>query len=221
MNAETWTAVDRYYAELLFAPDAALQDALKASAEAGLPEIQVQPHIGRMLEMLARMCGARRILELGTLGGYSTLWLARALPADGRLITLESDPAHARVARTTFARAGVEALIELRLGPALETLPQLQAEGHCFDLIFLDADKDNYPNYLPWLMKLSRPGTVIIADNVVRNGMVVDPACPDARVQGVRQFASLLAAEPRLEATAIQTVGGKGYDGFVLARVKA
>ncbi len=220
MNAETWTAVDRYYADLLFAPDATLEGALKASADACLPEIQVQPHMGRMLEMMARMCGARRILELGTLGGYSTLWLARALPADGRLITLESDPAHAKVARGTFAKAGVEPLIELRPGAALETLPSLVAEGQCFDLIFLDADKDNYPNYLPWLIKLSRPGTVIIADNVVRNGMVIDPACSDPRVQGVRQFASLLAGEPRLDATAIQTVGGKGYDGFVLARVK-
>lgn len=221
MDSETWTAVDRYYADLLFAPDAALEHALKASAQAGLPEIQVQPHMGRMLEMMTRMCGARRILELGTLGGYSTLWLARALPADGCLITLESDAAHASVAQETFAKAGMESLIELRLGPALETLPQLEEEGHRFDLIFLDADKDNYPNYLPWLIKLSRSGTVIIADNVVRNGMVVDPECPDARVQGVRKFASLLAAEPRLEATAIQTVGGKGYDGFVLARVKA
>ncbi len=222
MTGDTWSAVDRYITDLLVPSDPLLDGAIEASAAAGLPEIQVPPNQGKLLELLARMHGARNILELGTLGGYSTLWLARALPPGGRLITLEADPKHAEVARATFARAGLDGTVDLRLGPALETLPLLYAEGRGpFDLIFLDADKENYPNYLPWLLKLSRKGTVIVADNVVRNGLVIDPGCTDPRVQGVRRFNELLAAEQRLSATAIQTVGSKGYDGFALVLVTA
>lgn len=219
---EQWTAVDRYLTERLVGSDAALDAALAASAAAGLPEIQVSANQGKLLQLLARIQGARSILELGTLGGYSTIWLARALPAGGRLITLEADPKHAEVARTNIARAGLDAVVELRLGPALETLPRIEAEGRGpFDLIFLDADKPGYPDYLPWLMRLSRRGTLIIADNVVRDGAVIDPDSADPKVQGVRRFNDLLAAEPRLCATAIQTVGSKGYDGFAIAIVTA
>jgi predicted O-methyltransferase YrrM len=171
---------------------------------------------------VARAQGVRRILEIGTLGGYSTIWLARALPATGRLITLEADPKHAAVARANIARAGLDQVVELRLGPALETLPQLAAEG-CgpFDLIFIDADKPGYPDYLTWALKLSRRGSLIIADNVVREGAVIDAASTDAKVQGVRRFLEMLAAEPRVSATALQTVGSKKYDGFALALVTA
>ncbi len=218
-GAETWSAVDRYFEELLLPSDPVLQAALDASVAAGLPEIQVQPNQGRLLELLVRIHGARRILELGTLAGYSTLWLARALPKDGHIVTLEADAGHAGVARANFARAGLESVIDLRLGAALETLPQLVNEGGPFDLIFLDADKENYPHYLPWLLKLSRRGSLIIADNVVRNGMVIDPHSADPRVQGVRSFNALLAADPRLSSTALQTVGGKGYDGFAVILV--
>lgn len=219
---EQWTAVDRYFTQRLAGSDAALDAALAASAAAGLPEIQVSANQGKLLHLLARIQGARAILELGTLGAYSTIWLARALPEGGRLITLEADPKHAEVARANIARAGLDAVVELRLGPALETLPRIEAEG-CgpFDMIFLDADKPGYPDYLPWLMRLSRRGTLIIADNVVRDGAVIDPDSADPKVQGVRRFNDLLAAEPRLCATAIQTVGSKGYDGFAIAIVTA
>jgi len=222
MNEPTWSAVDTYLGDLLLPPDAVLNEALAASAAAGLPEIQVSPTQGKLLHLLARIQGARRILELGTLGGYSTIWLARALPPGGRLVTLESDAKHADVTRANLVRAGLDAMVDLRLGPALETLPRLAAEGHGpFDLIFIDADKEGYAAYFTWALRLSRRGTVIVADNVVRKGAVIDPHHSDPRVQGVRRFFDLLAAEPRVTATAIQTVGGKGYDGLAIALVTA
>jgi predicted O-methyltransferase YrrM len=219
---EQWTAVDRYITDLFVPRDAVLDGALETSAAAGLPPINVAPNQGKLLLLLALALGARTILEIGTLGGYSTIWLARALPVDGHLITLETDPKHAEVARANIARAGLAHVVELRLGPALDTLPQLAAEG-CgpFDLIFIDADKPGYPEYLPWALELSRRGSVIVADNVVRDGAVVDEASSDPRVQGVRRFNALLAAEHRVSATVIQTVGSKGYDGFAIALVTA
>ena len=220
MIRETWRAVDRYFTDLLLSPDPALDAALEDSAAAGLPPISVSATQGKLLMMLARMQGARSILEIGTLGGYSTIWLARALPADGRLITLESEAKHADVARANIARAGLSGVVEVRLGRALDTLPQLADEGRGpFDLIFLDADKPSYPDYLRWSLELARPGTVIIADNVVRDGGVVDADSADPLIQGVRRFNAILAAEPRLTATVVQTVGSKGYDGFALAIV--
>ncbi|MEH2076613.1 MAG: O-methyltransferase [Nostoc sp.] len=172
-----------------------------------------------MLLLLAQIQGARTILEIGTLGGYSTIWLARALPSDGRLITLEANPKHAEVAHTNIAHAGLSDIVDLRLGQALSTLPQIADEGHTFDLIFIDADKPNNPDYFTWALKLSRSGSLIIADNVVRNGAVIDATSTDPSVQGVRRFNELLASEPRVSATAIQTVGSKGYDGFAIAIV--
>jgi predicted O-methyltransferase YrrM len=220
MNQEQWTAVDRYLADLFVPPDPALAGALEASAAAGLPAINVSPNLGKFLHLVARVQGARSILEIGTLGGYSTIWLARALPPDGRLITLEADPKHAAVARANFVRAGLAEVIELRLGPALDTLPQLAAEGRGpFDLIFIDADKRNNPAYLGWALRFSRRGSLIVADNVVRKGAVLDEANQDADIQGVRLFNELLAAEPRVSATALQMVGVKGYDGFAIALV--
>ena|ERR1022692_439513 len=222
MNQELWTAVDRYITELLVSPDQVLEAALQTSTAAGLPPINVAPNQGKLLQLLATMQGARNILEIGTLGGYSTIWLARALPANGRLVTLEAEPLHAKTAHRNIARAGLEKIVEVRLGPALESLKQLVAEK-CkpFDFIFIDADKESYPEYLVWSLKLSRRGTCIIADNVVRNGAVIDPAHEDPRVQGVRRFNELIAAEPRVSATTIQTVGSKGYDGFTIAIVTA
>jgi predicted O-methyltransferase YrrM len=222
MAQEQWTAVDRYITDLLVPPDPALEAALEASVAAGLPAINVTPNLGKLLHLLARVQGARNILEVGTLGGYSTLWLARALPAGGRLITLEVDPKHAEIARANIARAGLANVVELRLGPALDTLPQLAAEGRGpFDLIFIDADKPSNAAYFAWALRLSRRGSLIIVDNVVRKGEVIDPASPDPNVQGVRRFNEVLAAEPRVSATEIQTVGSKGYDGFALALVTA
>jgi predicted O-methyltransferase YrrM len=220
MSKEQWGAVDQYIADLLVPPDAALDEALRASAEAGLPAINVPPNMGKLLHLLARVLGARAILEVGTLGGYSTIWLARALASGGRLITLEADPKHAEVARANIARAGLGDVVELRLGPALETLPQIAAEGRGpFDLIFIDADKPSNADYFAWALKLSRRGSLIIVDNVVRNGAVVDASSSDAAVQGVRRFNDMLAAEKRVCATEIQTVSGKGYDGFAIALV--
>jgi predicted O-methyltransferase YrrM len=222
MNQEQWTAVDRYITDTLLSPDTALDAALKASADAGLPPISVSPNQGKLLQLLAQVQGARNILEMGTLGGYSTIWLARALPSGGRLITLEFDPKHAEVARANIARAGLAEVVELRVGPALETLPQLAAERRGpFDFIFIDADKGNYPGYFTWALKLSRPGTLIIADNVVRKGAVIDAASDDPNVRGVRRFHELVATERRVNATAIQTVGSKGHDGFALMLVTA
>jgi predicted O-methyltransferase YrrM len=220
MTQEQWTEVDRYFIDLLLPPDPALDKALQTSAAAGLPPHNVSPNQGKLLLLLAQIQGARTILEIGTLGGYSTIWLARALPRDGRLITLEANPKHAEVARTNIAHAGLSDLVDLRLGLALSTLPQIATEGNSpFDLIFIDADKPNNPDYLIWALKLSRRGSLIIADNVVRNGAVVDATSSDPNVQGVRRFNELLASEPRLSATAIQTVGSKGYDGFAIAIV--
>ncbi|MGW8764044.1 O-methyltransferase [Streptomyces sp. NPDC055815] len=220
MTNSQWTEVDTYFAETIAPADEALTAALAHSTAAGLPEIAVAPNQGKLLHLLAQMQGARNILEIGTLGGYSTIWLARALPADGRLITLEYEPAHADVARANIARAGLDKLVEVRTGAALDTLPRLEAEGAGpFDLVFIDADKVNNPHYVAWALKLSRPGTVIIVDNVVRSGRVATPHPDDAAITGTREMFDLIAAEPRLDATAIQTVGTKGYDGLLLARV--
>jgi predicted O-methyltransferase YrrM len=216
LAAERWAAVDRYLADLLVTPDPALDDALRACADAGMPAAEVSPLQGKLLHLLARVVGARRILELGTLGGYSTIWLARALPDGGTLVTLEADPGYAAVARANVARAGLSHAVEIRVGPALVTLPELESP---FDLIFIDADKPHNPEYLGWALALSRPGTVIVGDNVVRDGEIADAGSGDPRVQGIRRFFELVAAEPRLDATAIQTVGSKGWDGFVLALV--
>lgn len=228
MSQDLWTAVDAYIAERLLAQDSALEAALAASEAAGLPSIAITPNQGKLLELLARIHGAQRILELGTLGGYSTIWLVRALPEHGRLITLERDPAYAEVARANIANAGLSNVVEIRVGPALERLPELHAEGAGpFDLIFIDADKKNYPGYLEWSLKLSRVGTVIVGDNVVRAGAVLDPRAEDpgfgdgGTAAGVRRFYDLLAQEPRIDATAIQTVGAKGHDGFALGLVTA
>jgi predicted O-methyltransferase YrrM len=220
MSQEQWEAVDHFISKHLIPSDPALDEALRASAEAGLPSIQVSPCQGKLLQLLAGLQGARQILEIGTLGGYSTIWLARALPPGGRLITLESDPTHASVARENIARAGLAGIVDVRLGPAIETLPRLAAEGAGpFDFIFIDADKPSTADYFEWAIRLSRRGSLIIVDNVVRKGAVVDAASDDPRVQGVRRFYDRLAAEPRVSATAIQTVGSKGYDGFAVALV--
>ena len=220
MSQDQWTAVDRYVTDLFVVPEPALENALATSAAADLPAINVSPAQGKLLHLLARVHGARNILELGTLGGYSTIWLARALPAGGRLITLEANPKHAAVARANIAYAGLTRVVELRLGQAIETLPQLAAEKlGPFDLIFIDADKPGYPDYLFWALELSQPGSLIIADNVVRNGEVANAASTDPNVQGVRRYNALLAAEPRVTATVLQTVGSKGYDGLAVALV--
>jgi predicted O-methyltransferase YrrM len=220
MSKEQWSAVDEYYAGLLVRPDEALEAALEASDAAGLPTIAVAPNIGKLLHLMARAMGARRILEIGTLGGYSTIWLARALAPDGRLLTLDFDPKHTEVARGNIERAGLAHLVEHREGPALDTMTELVEAGEApFDFIFIDADKESYTEYLAWSLKLSRPGTMIVADNVVRAGAISDAASTDPLVQGVRRFNEALAAEPRLSATAIQTVGIKGHDGLAFALV--
>jgi predicted O-methyltransferase YrrM len=220
MSKELWSAVDEYYADLLVRPDDALEAALEASDAAGLPTIAIAPNIGKLLNLMARAMGARRILEIGTLGGYSTIWLARALPADGRLITLDFDPKHTKVARGNIERAGLSHLVEHREGPALDSMAQLVEAGEApFDFIFIDADKESYTEYLESSLKLSRPGTMIVADNVVRAGKISEAASNDPLVQGIRRFNEALAAEPRLSATAIQTVGVKGHDGLAIALV--
>jgi predicted O-methyltransferase YrrM len=219
MGQAEWTAVDDYAAELLI-QDPILEATLRASAEAGLPAISVSPLQGKLLLLLARVQQARRILEIGTLGGYSTIWMARSLPPGGRLVTLEAEPKHAEVARSNIARAGLGDLVEVRLGPALETLSQLVAErAQPFDLVFIDADKTGYPDYWTWALRLARVGTLIIADNVVRDGAVADPTSTDPNVLAVRRYHALVAAEPRVSATVVQTVGAKGYDGMSLALV--
>jgi predicted O-methyltransferase YrrM len=220
VSRDQWNAVDRYICDLFVPPDDALDAALRASAEAGLPAINVAPNQGKMLMLLARACGARKILEVGTLGGYSTIWLARALPDDGRLVTLEAEPGHAEVARGNLARAGFGDVVEVRVGPAADTLPRLVDEGAGpFDMVFIDADKPGYPEYFRWSLELTAPGSVIVADNVVRDGAVADASSTDAMVQGARRFNQMVADEPRVSATVIQTVGSKGYDGFLLATV--
>jgi predicted O-methyltransferase YrrM len=221
MNAEEqWTVVDAYLTELLVRPDSALNDTLAASAAAGLPEIAVSPPQGKFLALLARVMGARRILEIGTLGGYSTIWLARALPSDGKLVSMEFEPKHAAVARENLVRAGLGDKVDVRVGAANDSLADLVREKSApFDFIFIDANKEGYPEYLTWALKLSRIGTLIIADNVIRKGEVINAASSDERVQGVRKFNEMVAAESRLDATALQTVGSKGYDGFTIALV--
>lgn len=201
--------------------DEALDFALRRNAEAALPPHDVAPNQGKLLHLLARMGSARRILEIGTLGGYSTIWLARALPMDGRLVTLELDPERAELARGNLERAGVGHLVEIRCGPAVESLASMSASGEPpFDMIFIDADKPSNPAYLEWSLRLSRPGTVIVCDNVVRDGAVIDRESEDPNVAGIRRFFEMMSSDPRLDATAIQTVGSKGHDGFVLAVVR-
>lgn len=222
MTEQLWTEVDRYITDRLAPSDPVLEAALAASAAAGLPEIQVAPNQGKLLGLLAQLLGAQTILEIGTLGGYSTIWLARALPADGRLVTLEAVPRHAEVARANLAAAGLAEVVEVIVGPALDTLPRLAAGRRGpFDLIFIDADKANNPEYVTWALDLARVGTVIIVDNVVRKGAILDAASEDPDVQGTRRLYDLLGAHPRLSATAIQTVGSKGHDGLAIAVVLA
>lgn len=220
MPETPWAAVDRYICDLLVPSDAALDSALADCAAAGLPAISVTPNQGKLLHLVARIMGAGKILEIGTLGGYSTIWLGRALSAGGRLITLESDPKHASVAKGNIARAGLAEKVDLRVGRALDTLALVAREGTGpFDLIFIDVDKESIPDYFNWALRLSRVGTVIIVDNVIRNGAVIDAASEDPSIRGVRRFNEMLAAERRVSATALQTVGSKGYDGFAILLV--
>jgi predicted O-methyltransferase YrrM len=218
MPKDQWTAVDKYIGEICLSPDPALDAALGNSAASGLPGINVSPAQGKLLHLLARIAGAKKILEIGTLGGYSTIWLARALPADGKLITLEYEPKHAAVAKTNIANAGLSGLVDIRVGAAIDTLPKLTSQAP-FDFIFIDADKQSTADYFTWALRLSRPGTVIIVDNVIRDGKIIDAASTDSGVIGIRRFNDLLKNEPRVTATAIQTVGSKGYDGFAIAVV--
>jgi predicted O-methyltransferase YrrM len=223
---EHWSAVDRYICDQLIGGDPVAEAAHAAGAAAGLPPIAVSANQGKLLELLVRVHGAQHVLELGTLGGYSTIWLARALPAGGRLVTLEADPRFAEVARANIAAAGLADVAQVRVGPALQTLAELAAEDACFDLIFIDADKANYAGYAEWALKLSRAGTLIVADNVIGGGAIIEPGSgepwgEEGGVQGVRSLYERLAHEPRISATAIQTVGDKGYDGFILGLVTA
>jgi predicted O-methyltransferase YrrM len=220
MNDELWTAVDEYIGRTLIGADTALDEALRASDAAGLPQISVTPNQGKLLHLLARLANAGRILEIGTLGGYSTIWLARGLPGNGKLITLEADARHADVARSNIGRAGLANRVEVRVGLALDILPLLvQEHQKPFDMIFIDADKPNIPAYFDWAMKLSRKGTVIIVDNVVRDGAIIDDKSEDPSVLGVRRLNDVLSSDRRVSATTIQTVGSKGYDGFTVALV--
>jgi predicted O-methyltransferase YrrM len=218
MNEQAWSDVDGYIvSELLAGSDPIFEQVLRANAAGGLPSIDVSPTQGKFLSLMVRISGARRILEIGTLGGYSTIWMAKALPPGGKLITLEYSPEHAEVARGNLARSGLLDRVEVRVGPALTSLPDLEGP---FDLIFIDADKPNNPHYLNWAVRLSRPGTVIILDNVVRDGRVIDPDCKDASVQGTRAAFEMLNRDGRIDSTALQTVGQKGWDGFVLGIVR-
>lgn len=221
MDQELWTAVDSYLSDTLIGHDAALEAAQKATADAGMPAISVSPTQGKMLQVLATSVNASSILEIGTLGGYSTIWLARGLAAGGRIVTLEKDSGHATVARSNIARAGFADMVELRIGSALDTLAQLgNDESGPFDLVFIDADKPNIPAYFDWALKLTHKGSIIVVDNVVRDGDVMDADSVDPSTQGVRRFLEMLAATPGVIGTAIQTVGVKGYDGFALIVVK-
>lgn len=220
MNREQWTAVDHYFTDKLLEADSVLDTVLQVNAAAGLPAIDVAPNQGKFLHLLARIQGARSILEIGTLGGYSTIWLARALPEDGRLITLEYDQKHAEVAQSNITRAGLDQIVEVKIGLALDSLIQLHEENQGpFDFIFIDADKKGNPDYFQWALKLSRKGTVIITDNVVRSGQVVDETNTDPNIVGVRQFTDMVAEEQRVSGTVVQTVGSKGYDGFAIMLV--
>ncbi|MFZ0500050.1 MAG: O-methyltransferase [Steroidobacteraceae bacterium] len=216
MSEKTWTAVDDYLSDLIVQPDEALAASLAASRAGGLPEIAVSAPQGKLLNLLARAMGAKRILEIGTLGGYSAIWMARALPPGGRLISLEYSSKHAEVARSNLAHAGLAQVAEVRVGPGLELL---QALTGTFDFFFIDADKEGYPDYFRGCLKLSRPGSVMVFDNVVRDGRVIDSASRDSAVRAVRKLYEDIAAEPRVTATSIQTVGSKGYDGFCMAVV--
>jgi predicted O-methyltransferase YrrM len=220
MTKKIWESVDKYLDKMLIPQDSTLEQGLADAAAAKLPAIQVSSVQGKLLHLLARIMGARNILEIGTLGGYSTIWMARALPEGGRVITLEADPKHAEVARKNFARAGVENKVELRLGKALDTLPQVAAEGRGpFDMFFIDANKSNMPEYFEWSLKLARKGSVIIADNVVREGAVLDAKTKDADIRGIRRFLEMVGKEKRVSGTALQTVGTKNYDGFAVVLV--
>ena len=221
MTQDVWETVEKYLDQTLIPHDPTMDDVLAAAAAANLPAIQVSSVQGKLLHLLAHIMGARNILEIGTLAGYSTIWMARALPEGGRIITLEADPRHAEVARKNFMRAGVESKVELRLGKALETLPQVAADGRRgpFDMFFIDANKSNMPEYFEWSLKLARRGSVIIADNVVREGAVLDATSKDADIQGVRRFLEMVGKEKRVSGTALQTVGTKNYDGFALVLV--
>jgi predicted O-methyltransferase YrrM len=222
MSQEVWTAVDQYINGLLVPSDPILDATLQSSSAANLPSIQVSPPQGKLLHLLARLMGARNILEIGTLGGYSSIWMARALPPGGRLLTLEADAKHAEVARANFARAGLSGVIELRLGKALDSLPHVAAEGRGpFDLIFIDANKSNMTEYFDWALKLSRRGSLIIGDNVIRDGAILDAASKNEDIQGVRRFNERVSKDSHVGATEIQTVGSKGYDGFALIVVLA
>lgn len=218
VEEQSFAAVEEYLARVLVPEDDVLTGAVAAGVAAGLPKIEVTPLEGKLLYLLARLSGARTVLELGTLAAYSTIWLARALPPGGRLVTIEADAAHAAVARSNLERAGLSGVVDLREGAALDVLPTLEGP---FDLVFLDADKPNNPAYLEWALRLTEPGSVIVADNVVRGGAVADPGEGDASTKGARRFLQMVAAEPRLEGTAIQTVGSKGHDGFAVALVVA
>lgn len=218
MNQQTWSTVDDYFNDVLLTADPVLEQTIKASEQAGMPQHQVAPNQGQLLQILVQMLGAKNILEIGTLAGYSTIWLGRAVAPDGRVITLEADAAYAEVAKQNIALAKLTDVVDVRVGKAIDTLPQLEDLAP-FDFIFIDADKPSNPDYLRWALKLSRPGTIIVGDNVVRNGAVVKPDSTDPKVQGVREFLQMIADEPRLSATAIQTVGSKGYDGFAIAQV--
>ena len=220
MNQETWSSVDAYFAATLGAEDRALVDAIRDSEAAGLPAINVAPVQGKLLHVLAKACGARSILEIGTLGGYSAIWLGRALPNGGRMVSLELDPRNAEVAENNIERAGLASVVSIRVGPAADTLRSMIDAGEGpFDFVFIDADKASYPDYLELSLALSRPGTVIVGDNVARRGAVVDAESTNAMVQGLRRFLDLMGQNPRLSATAVQTVGSKGYDGFSIAVV--
>jgi predicted O-methyltransferase YrrM len=220
MTKKVWEAVDTYFDKMLIPHDPTLDYALAAAAAAKLPAIQVSAVQGKFLHLLARILGARNILEIGTLGGYSTIWMARALPEGGQIITLEADPKHAEVARKNFARAGVEGKVELRLGKALDTLPKVASDGRGpFDMFFIDANKSNMPEYFEWSLKLARTGSLIIADNVVREGAVLDAKSKDADIQGIRRFLAMVGNEKRVSGTALQTVSTKNYDGFALVLV--
>jgi len=220
MNERRWSAVDAYFTKTIVKQDAALEAALAANATAGLPQIDVSPPHGKLLHLLARMAGTRKALEIGALGGYSTIWIARALPQDGRLVTLEASETHAAVARRNIARASLSDKVEVRVAPALESLPKIEAEGLApFDFVFIDADKEQTAEYFAWAVKLAAPGAAIVVDNVIRDGRVAHAKDRDARVRGIRRFLEAVAAEPRVTATTLQTVGSKGYDGFTLAVV--
>ncbi len=220
MNQEQWNSVDSYFDRLFAPPDAVMDAAITATTEAGLPAINVSPTQGKLLHVLAKAHNARKILEIGTLAGYSSIWMARALPADGKLITLEIDPKHAAVARANLARAGVDKQVEVIVGKAIESLPQLDSNGEGpFDLVFIDADKVSTPDYLTWAMRLTKPGSIIIIDNVVRSGQVANPDTTDPHVKGIQKALEMLASDKRLVSTALQTVGSKGYDGFSIAVV--